>query len=100
MDYTMLALGLLLLLTCTIGRVSKDIWSKILFRLIPLCASLVLLINALIEVSVREAKSWSAFIIDVIERHEHLPERLLTASLIVHLKRIEKSTDDIEKELT
>lgn len=56
--------------------------------------------DALIDVSVREAKSWSAFISDVIERHEHLPEHLLTASLIAHLKRIEKATDDIEKELT
>ena len=47
MNYAMLAIGLLLLLTCTLGSVSIDIWSKILFRFIPLCASLILLINSL-----------------------------------------------------
>lgn len=47
MDYAMLAIGLLLLLTCTLGNVASDIRTKILVRFIPLCASLILLINSL-----------------------------------------------------
>ena len=47
MDYAMLTLGLLLLPTCTLGSVSKDSGSKILFRLIPMCASIILLIVSL-----------------------------------------------------
>ena len=47
MDYAMLLLGLLLIFTCTMGTVADDILSKVLFRTIPLVASLLLIINSL-----------------------------------------------------
>ena len=52
MDYVMLMAGLALLVTCTIGVVDGDITSKVIFRLIPLSASLVLLLNSLSNLDV------------------------------------------------
>jgi hypothetical protein len=47
MDYAMLTSGLALLTTCTLGNVAGDVGSKFLFRMIPLVASGILIINSL-----------------------------------------------------
>jgi hypothetical protein len=52
MGYAMLIAGSALLLTCSHGDVSHDFWSKVIFRLIPLAASVVLLLNALNNLNV------------------------------------------------
>jgi hypothetical protein len=52
MDYTMLIAGSALLFTCTTFEVSNEFWTKVVFRLIPLAASVVLLLNALNNLNV------------------------------------------------
>ena len=52
MDYAMLIAGIGLLFTCTLGTVSADIWTKICFRLIPLVASIILLLQSLTNLAI------------------------------------------------
>jgi hypothetical protein len=52
MDYAMLTSGLALLTTCTLGNVARDIGSKLLFRMIPLVAAVILIINSLNNLNV------------------------------------------------
>jgi hypothetical protein len=47
MDYAMIISGASLIITCSMGVVSNNFYSKILFRLIPMAASVILLINGL-----------------------------------------------------
>lgn len=48
----MLVMGCLLLLTVTMGEVSSNITSKVVFRLIPLCSSIVLLLVSMTNLGI------------------------------------------------
>lgn len=53
--------------------------------------------DVLIKDSVKIAKEWEQFITDIIERHKHLPDHLVQASTLQHLRRIEAVQANMEK---